>query len=150
MTAVAGHGISIEVPAHWDARLFRRRGGGTTLHVANFALPYADGEFGTRATQSMRPDGLFLALTEYLPDGHLAPGRGLFAGGPPRRLAPSDFNPRALLHLRAGQTGVQRFFSSADRAFCLYTVASELHLAAHADLATALVKTLRVDARRPS
>jgi hypothetical protein len=146
-TAVAAHGITVTVPARWEVRIFRRGGGGATVHLANFALPPTDGEFGTRATQAMPSDGLFLTLTEYLPDAHLTAGRGLYASTPPRLLQPDDFDTRALLHIRPGQTGLQRFFSEAGRAFCLYVVASEHHLKAQAPLASEIVSSLRVNAR---
>jgi hypothetical protein len=143
-TAVSGHGVTVGVPARWDVRIFRRGGGGVTAHLANFALPHKDGEFGTRATLTMPSNGLFIALTEYLPDKHLAVGRGLYSAVRPTLLQPGDFRTRALLHIRPGQTGLQRFFSETGRAFCLYVVASEAHVVDHAALATEIVDSLRV------
>ncbi len=148
-TPIAGHGVTVDVPARWDARIFRRGGSGATAHLANFALPHRDGEFGTRATLAMPADGLFLALTEYLPDRHLAVGQGLYSAARPTILEPADFQTRSLLHIRPGQTGLQRFFSETGRAFCLYVVASESRLAEHAALATVIVRSFRF-ARQPT
>lgn len=148
-TAISGHGVTVGVPARWDVRIFRRGGGGVTAHLANFALPHRDGEFGTRTTLTMPASGLFLALTEYLPDKHLAVGRGLYAAARPKLLQPGDFQTHALLHIRPGQTGLQRFFSEAGRAFCLYVVASEAHVVGHAALATEIISTLRVSRISP-
>ena len=142
---ISGYGISILPPAGWDARLYSRplvepsalpagvgepfarrpsaEGGAATLHAANFALPAEDGEFGTTATSSMPPDGVFAAVVEYQTGQGLEPGRGLFA---PRRvpapLAPSDFEHSTLLRALPGQAGAQRFFTVAERPLCLYVV----------------------------
>src|ERR671935_218601 len=117
---ISSYGISIVPPSGWDAHLYSRplvepsalppgvgapfarrasaEGGAATLHAGNFALPADNGEFGTEATSSMPPDGVFLALVEYQTGQGLEPGRGRFA---PRRvpvpLGPSDFHPATLL-----------------------------------------------------
>ena len=115
-----GHGIRVDLPEGWEGRIFRRPEGDPTLHAANFALPPDDGDFGTGATSAMADDGVFIALTEY--DPALA-GQGLFARrGAPASLRARDPHPRGLLRTRPGQSGVQRFFSQAGRAFCLYVV----------------------------
>jgi hypothetical protein len=142
---ISGYGISIVPPSGWDAHLYSRplvepsalpagvgapfvrrpsaEGGAATLHAGNFALPADNGEFGTEATSSMPPDGVFLALVEYQTGQGLEPGRGLFA---PRRvpvpLGLSDFHPATLLRALHGQVGAQHFFTVADRPLCLYAV----------------------------
>lgn len=122
---IEAHGIGAHVPGGWEARLFRRPGGEPTLHAATFALPGSDGEFGSRATAAMPPGALFLALTEYRPGQGLQAGRGLFAAALPLPpLTGGDFHPRTLLVARPGHEGLQRFFSSAGRPFCLYVVLS--------------------------
>lgn len=121
MTRLTAFGISLDVPRGWEARAFVHHGGEPTIHLASFALPHSDGDFGTTATAAMPPDSLFVALTEYA----LSPaelGRGLFAHAPPTRLATEDFGDRALIRPAAGQLGLQRFFSAAGRGFCLYVV----------------------------
>ena len=142
---LAGAGLSAEVPAGWDARIYSRplaapqvlpepeaspfhqrvkaSGGSASLHAASFPLPVSDGDFGTGATSSMPAAGAFVALLEYEVGGGLRPGVGLFAArGAPLPLGRRDFDPRALLRPRPGQLGAQRFFTAGGRPFCLYAV----------------------------
>ena len=71
----------------------------------------------------MSSEGVFLALTEYVPGNGLRAGAGLFASRrPPRALQAAGFSSRALLLARPGQTGLQRFFTHRERPFCLYVV----------------------------
>jgi hypothetical protein len=117
------HGISIELPAGWQGRVFRRSGAGATLHAGDFQLVLGDGEFGDASTAAMPAGATFIALTEYLPGDGLHPGRGLFAARRiPRRLDPSAFSASRLAHPRPGQTGTQHFFTTAGRPLCLYVV----------------------------
>ena len=121
MTRLAAFGISVEVPPGWDARVFRHDGGEPTLHLASFGLPTDDGEFGTRATAEMTGDAIFLALTEY----RVQPRdleRGIFAKPQPHEVMAAMLSARSLVLPLPGQRGVQRFFSVAARAFCLYIV----------------------------
>ncbi len=122
---LTGHGLRVDLPHGWEARIWRHPGGAPTLHAASFALPTHDGDFGSRATAAMGPGDALLVLTEYLPGGGLQPGRGLFAPARPARLEVHDFRPRALAIGRPGQVGCQRFFTARGRALCLYAV---LHL----------------------
>ena len=124
MRTISAFGISVSVPAGWDARLFRHEGGEPTLHLASFPLPPTDGEFGTRATGRMRAGEIFMALTEYRAGDGIEAGRGIFAGRAPRALDPEAFSERTLLRPRPGQRGLQRFFSARGRTFCLYAVVS--------------------------
>ncbi len=120
---IAGHGISIDVPAGWDARIYRRAGAAPVLHAASFALFDGDGDFGAAATGRMRPGDSFAALVEYLVDERLAPGIGLFAADrvpPAPRLR--EFGPTQLQVTRPGQLGWQRFFTAVRRPCCLYAV----------------------------
>jgi hypothetical protein len=125
-------GISLDVPEGWEARAFRFDGGEPTIHLASFLLPPSDGDFGTRATGAMPHNGLFLVVTEYA----VTPAelkRGIFAQRPPKRLDAEMLSERTLLRPLAGQRGMQRFFSTMGRAFCLYVVAGRnggLHLPA--------------------
>jgi hypothetical protein len=120
---VGAHGLSIEAPRGWEARVFRRPGAAPVLHVASFALHGDDGDYGAAATGRMRADDAFAALLEFRIDDVVAAGVGLFedsAGVPTLRLA--HFGPSQLQVTRAGQLGCQRFFSSHGRPFCLYAV----------------------------
>jgi hypothetical protein len=120
---LAAHGIRIELPGGWSGRLFSRQGGAATLHVGNFPLALEDGDFGDRSTRAMQPGASFIALAEYRPGDGLEPGAGLFAPARiPRRLDPTAFSARGLAHPRPGQVGMQHFFTTSGRPFCLYVV----------------------------
>ena len=120
---VAGHGISIDVPNGWEARVFRRGGGGAVLHVATFELLDGDGDFGAAATGRMRGDDVFAALIEYRVDDRLRAGVGLFAAaGLPAPPEAHEFSPMQLQVTRRGQLGRQRFFTHDSRPYCLYLV----------------------------
>jgi hypothetical protein len=118
------HGLSIELPPRWSGRVFRRAGS-ATLHAGDFALALHDGEFGDASTALMPPGGTFVAITEYVPGAGLDPGRGLFASARiPSRLDPAAFSADRLAHPRRDQAGMQHFFTSGGRPFCLYVVVS--------------------------
>jgi hypothetical protein len=120
---VAGHGISIDLPAGWEARIFRREGGGPVLHAATFALRDGDGDFGVAATGRMRADDMFAALIQYRVEHPIEPGKGLFeATRLPVAPKAHEFDPMQLQVTRRGQLGRQRFFSHADVPYCLYLV----------------------------
>jgi hypothetical protein len=131
---IAAHGLSIDPPPGWDARIQRPRedvAGATiaqrrlatsnpVLHAANFALPEDRGDFGSGAVELMEASHALVALVEY---DREAASTELFASrGMPRRLAVSDFSAKQLQRTIRGQSGVQRFFSESGRAFCLYVV----------------------------
>ena len=125
MTALEAHGLRVELPRGWSGRVFRRPGGGATLHAGNFQLPLEDGEFGDRSTAQMPAAGAFLALAEYVAGAGLEPGKGLFASRrTPHTLDPTAFRTTGLAHPRPGQAGMQHFFTTAGRPFCLYVVLS--------------------------
>jgi hypothetical protein len=120
---VGAHGLSIDAPPGWEARVFRRPGAAPVLHVASFALHRDDGDYGAAATGRMRGDDAFAVLLEFRVDDAVQPGVGLFedsAGVPVLRTA--DFAPAQLQVTRPGHLGCQRFFSSHGRPFCLYAV----------------------------
>ncbi len=120
---VTGHGLSIDAPPGWEARIFRRDSAAPVLHVATFALLEKDGDFGAAATGRMRPDDAYAALVEYRSDAVVRPGIGLFSAmRRPATLKAHDFGPAQLQVTRAGQLGCQRFFTDGGRPFCLYAV----------------------------
>jgi hypothetical protein len=122
---LTAHGVRIELPRGWSGRMFKRPGGGATLHAGDFELPLDDGEFGDQSTAVMPPGATFLALTEYRPGAGLEPGRGLFARRRiPTTLDPTSFSARGMAHPRPGQVGKQEFFTASGRPFCLYVVVS--------------------------
>lgn len=90
------------------------------LHAATVALPPEVGDFGSGVVDALGPDDVFVSLFEY--DRSVA-NVGLFAEqGVPRALDVDAFSPNTLQRWIGGQSGTQRFFSVADRAFCLYVV----------------------------
>lgn len=132
---IAAHGLAIDAPRGWDARISRRgpdvvmatQGQAApeptlhpVLHAANFALPEDRGDFGSGAVELMSSPHALVALLEFHPDAARTP---LFSDpGMPRRLSPDAFSPQQLQRTLQGQAGAQRFFSEAGRAFCLYVV----------------------------
>jgi hypothetical protein len=120
---LTAHGIRVELPHGWSARLFSRGGGVATLHAGNFTLALDDGEFGDRSTAGMHAGASFVSLTEYRPGAGLAPSTGLFAARRiPRPLDPTAFAATGLAHPRPGQVGAQHFLTVSGRPFCLYVV----------------------------
>jgi hypothetical protein len=121
---IAGHGIALDLPRGWEGRIVRLAGGPPTLHAANFPLPVEDSDFATGAVAQMPADGVLVVLTEYERD--LA-RTALFAHeGIPRPLPADAVRSESLLRRLPGQAGVQRFFTHAGRAFCLYVVVGAL------------------------
>jgi hypothetical protein len=145
------HGIQVKLPHGWSGRIFSRSQGAATLHAGNFALAvHGEGEFGNHSTRAMRHGSSFLALTEYLPGGSLTPHAGLFASRRiPLPLDPTRFSEKGLAHPRPRQVGMQHFFTSNGRPFCLYVVLAghrqhrrhQLHAVDH------LLRTLEIGRR---
>lgn len=128
MTRLTRSGISIDVPAGWEASIdgggFQQLANGarrpTVLHVGSFPMPPDPGSFGSGATDLMNTNDVFITLFEYGPD---SAGTPLFSKkGIPRSLSPDDFDREALQHGVTGQSGLQRFFTDNGRVFCLYVV----------------------------
>ena len=124
---LASHGISLQVPFAWEARFTgpstQMDDGGSAhayLHAANFALPVRRAPFGSGVVAEMGPSDAFVALLEYAPESAATPLFG--ARGVPTRLQGGDFSASTLQRSLRGQSGCQRFFHIAGRAFCLYVV----------------------------
>lgn len=121
----AAHGLSVDVPQGWEARIVRPPESAPYLHVASFALTADSGQFGAGVTAGMGPDCAFAALVEYVVDRHIRPDSGLFAS---RRWQPrlrvGEFGHDRLQVARPGHLGAQRFFTVSTRPFCLYAVVS--------------------------
>jgi hypothetical protein len=143
---LAAHGIALELPAGWDGRIQARSGGGPVVHAANIALPAADGDFATRATDGLPADGVVVVLVDYGPGDAGSP---LFAAPAPARIDPGELSPSTLLRRRPGQRGLQRFFTASGRAMCLYVVVgSSAHASDLAAGVTRMLGTLHIDAPR--
>jgi hypothetical protein len=143
---VSAHGISVELPAGWEGLIYRRKDAHPVLHAGSFALPDGDGDFGTGAIDTMRGRDVFFALVEY--DGALG-GDGLFGDrGIPLPVKTAELSPKAFPRRVAGRVAVQKFFTSRDRAFCLYVVVAApdgLPPRAAVRMANRVLRTLRID-----
>ncbi len=136
MSALSGSGITIDVPGGWDGRIYTRapepsglrpatagvptqETTGAVVHVASFPLPAETGDYGGGAVEIMASTDLLLVLFEH---GHASANTPLFAATSIPRLQATDVSTMQLQRLIDGQGGVQRFFTVAGRAFCLYVV----------------------------
>jgi len=127
---VAAHGLAVDTPRGWDARIYRRpqsEAGELShpiVHAANFALPSVRGDFGSGAVDRMRRDDVLVVLLEFdQPSSRTA----LFANRGVPRPRSDDFHPTQLQRVLPGQSGGQWFFNTGDRAFCLYVVLGSHH-----------------------
>lgn len=145
----SAHGLSVEVPPGWEARIVRRPESAPFLHLASFALRADAGQFGAAVTGEMGPDGAFAALVEYLVDADVSPGAGLFASRWRPRLGLHEFRRNQLQVTRPGHLGMQRFFTAAGRPYCLYAVIAPVRRrpAQLAGELSAILRTLRFDPR---
>jgi hypothetical protein len=125
---IAAHGLRVTLPERWEGRLYLRDRVADTetgesinpvLHLANFALPPARGDFGSGAVEVMSAAHVFVALLEYDPADADGP---LFAANGLPRPSMRDFASNALQRTLPGQLGCQKFFTEHGRAFCLYVV----------------------------
>ena len=121
LSLVRGHGISVELPEGWQARV-AKRGEGALLHVATFPLLVSDGDFGAAATGRMRRGDAFASLVEYVDPAVIRPAVGLYGRRRPPRPQYHEFTPMTLQVTRNGQLGWQRFFTESSRTCCLYAV----------------------------
>lgn len=138
---LAANDVQVALPAGWEGRILRRdtplsplsgpgadafRATGTlpleplvVLHAATFPIPATMGDFGGGAVDGLRPSDVLVCLLEHQ---RSSAATALFRATGMPRLRPSDFDPMVLRKLIEGQSGVQRFFTVAGRAFCLYVV----------------------------
>lgn len=121
-------GIRIDLPTGWEADI--DGGAGETIdgtetvltprvHVANFPLPAVRGDFGSGAVEQMIAGDALVCLLEESSD---AVGSRLHELEGLPTLTAADFSPDAMQRPLPGQSGTQKFFHSADRAFVLYVV----------------------------
>lgn len=142
MTRLSGSGITAEVPAGWEGRIYAREtddrkfagpagAGGpeaaaesgaprhAVLHIASFPLPPGVGDYGGGATEHMTNKDILIVLMEH---GDASAGTPLFAAQGLPLLTADDVSPTRLQRMLEGQGGAQRFFSHNGRSFCLYVV----------------------------
>ncbi len=129
MGVLTAHGISVRLPAGFEARIFQREDAVVdgALEVsrpiaqfATFPIPPTTADFGGGAVTLMGPDDIFAVLFEYGPESL---GRRLFTrSGMPRELQAGDFRPYTLKRGIGGHVGTQWFFTESNRPFTLYAV----------------------------
>ena len=134
MTQISDRGITVDLPAGWEADFYRRTAQAAPLavghppevtttiaHFANWPLPTERGDFGGGAVELMRLDDILIVLFEY---GDAERGTELFSSTTvPWPLRSGDFDANRLQRPLPGQAGLQQFFSSASgRPFCLFVV----------------------------
>jgi hypothetical protein len=122
---IAAMGLAV-APAHgWEATIYRRPPGPgeetfPVLHAATVPLPANRGDYGSGLVERLGPHDVFVSVLEF---GPKAANTALFRGlrGVPG-LTPDAYRPSQLQRTIRGQAGVQRFFTTGGRAFCLYSV----------------------------
>ena len=141
-TVLTGHGFSVQPPAGWEARIYRRAqplvpdtpahratGAGASgwfgeqplpiVHLANFALPAVRGDFGSGAVERMGREDVFLALLQV---GSDCLGSALYRRLGRPQVEQAQFAANGLQRILPGQAGAQYFFTEGGRPFCLYVV----------------------------
>jgi len=125
MGVLKGHGLSIDVPANWEGRIFVPALPAPAinlpiLHLTDTVLPLQRSTYAPEVAARAGSSGALVALAEF--EDRLA-DRGLYAPqGLRLPLRRETFDTRALQLPNPSQEGHQRFFSQGGRAFCLYVV----------------------------
>jgi hypothetical protein len=135
-SAIQAFGITANVPAGWDGRIFKRAAdesaGEIGLPCAQFStvsIPESSGSFGAGCVELLGENDVFIALVEYTTDK----GSTLFSHldrMPPLR--EENFSPSVLQRTLMGQAGFQTFLTLGGRPFSLYVVLGSLRSASSA------------------
>lgn len=147
---ISASGLSVTPPPGWEAAIYQRRplDGEVTfpiIHAATVPLPPGRGDYGGGLVETLAPDDVFVSLLEFGPDAARTELFNRIQGVP--GLTPDSFRPRQLQRTIRGQAGVQRFFTVAGRAFCLYSVIGSFPLRVTlAARANQLIGSLHVEA----
>lgn len=127
MTTLSSYGLSVELPAGWDGRIYAREtpaGTRAALHAGTFPLPTDRGDFGSGAVELMGEEDVLVVLLEYDP---VMVEQALFeAEGVPGGVEPWEFSSTVLQRSIPGHAGAQSFFRAKGRTFCLYTVVGQV------------------------
>jgi hypothetical protein len=122
---LAAMGLGMTPPVGWEAAIYRRApdpGAQTypVLHVATVPLPPGRADYGGGLVETLGPDDIFIGLLEFGPEAAKRPLFRPLISIP--FLTPGAYRPHQLQRIIRGQAGVQRFFTTGGRAFCLYSV----------------------------
>jgi hypothetical protein len=148
--SLSAQGLSVTPPAGWEATIYRREplpGERTypVLHAATVALPAGRGDYGAGVVEVLGPDDVFVSVLEFGPEAASSPLFGSLRAVPV--LTPDAYRPNQLQRTIAAQAGVQRFFTTAGRAFCLYSViGSILQRVPSTARANQVLSSLRIEA----
>jgi hypothetical protein len=144
-------GLAVTPPAGWEATIYRRPAstGERTfpiLHAATVAMPPDRGDYGSGVVELLGPNDVFVSILDFGPE---AANSALFrATSALPALTPDVYRPQQLQRTIRGQAGVQRFFSTSGRGFCLYSVigsfANRVPLSARANEILSTVRVERV------
>lgn len=126
---IAAMGLAVTPPPGWEATIYRRPAGPgeatyPVFHAATVALPAGRGDYGSGLVELLGPDDVFVSLLEFGPEAAVSPLFANLTAVP--GLTPDAYRPRQLQRTIRGQAGVQRFFTTAGRGFCLYSVVGSL------------------------
>ena len=164
MSQLTAQGVTVELPTGFEGRAIRRSQGppaaGATalgaepektlaiIHAATVPLPPEIGDFGSNVVDILGSDDVFVAVFEY---DSSAANTALFGEqGIPRSLDFEAFSPTLLQRTIKGQSGAQRFFTEADRAFCLYAVlGSDARRSELMGKVNGLLATLQIESLAP-
>ena len=83
-------------------------------------LPAGRGDYGGGLVETLGAADVFVSVLEFGPEAAASPLFRRLHAVPV--LTPDAYRPNQLQRTIAGQAGVQRFFITAGRAFCLYSV----------------------------
>jgi hypothetical protein len=127
--SIAAMGLAVTPPPGWEAAIYRRPAlsGQQTypvLHVATVPLPAGRGDYGAGLVELLGPDDVFVSVLEFGAEAASSPLFSTLRAVP--GLTPDAYRPRQLQRTILGQAGVQRFFTTQGRAFCLYSVIGAL------------------------
>lgn len=147
---IASAGLSLAPPIGWEASIYRRPAlpGEATypvVHAATVPLAPGRGDYGGGLVETLGEQDVFVSFLEFGPEAANAPLFNRLQGVP--GLTPDLYRPRQLQRTIQGQAGVQRFFTAAGRAFCLYSViGSVANRVVLTDRANQLIGSFRVEA----
>lgn len=146
---ISSDGLSVAPPTGWEAVIYRRPAseGEVTypvVHAATVPLPPGRGDYGGGLVETLGTDDVFVSFLEFGPEAAGTPLFGRLRAVP--GLTPDVYRPRQLQRTIRGQAGVQRFFTVAGRAFCLYSViGSFANRVPLTDRANQIIGTFRVE-----
>ena len=146
-------GLSVTPPAGWEATIYRRAAqpGAATfpvMHACTTRLPAVRGDYGSGVVELLGPEDVFVALLDF---GPAAADTALFKTlNAVPGLTPDAYHPNQLQRTIRGQAGVQRFFNTRGRGFCLYSViGSMVYRVPLTDRANQLIGSLHIDTQGP-